>query len=633
MELWRSVTDREYNKPLLEKPDSNIEVIEQAAEQFAVVSRQVDGNTQGMFILPWSGQTGPPASGVRFARTILTGTRTGHFEVPLFFTPGEILVQHRLNDYGEHGPQDVTTNRLYIVEEPAAFGVGEAGPIEIRVVAVNPGPGYNRPEPETLRTILQPGVGFNNLAATVENGSGSTNRVIATIFPDVPITKHVGQYLLFTLGANTGQYRRIVGIENPNPTLPHGGVFNLAAELILTITGLVGTFAPGERISQPASGAEGQFISLYGGRLVILRTNGTFNGVDPIQGELGATATVTGKEQNETLVPEVSSAGWRIMRWFEDLTVSVTNETFPTGGECGFLDELGNERGLPRFTGESDDEYRRRIAVPADVVSPGAVIRAGNKVLEPLGEEVCLREVGRPLLPGMFYDGAPNQLPFAYDLDLVEMAMLGGNLFDSEYAAFFDAGDNGFFDNPAPFFNTNFYSLNSLSPGFPLVGSSPGFIPGELVSTVNTDGVITTGIAQFDYVVGTTQQVFRGVVRVRGPGFAPGQVLRGHVSGFEQTIVTVGPGLLPQHRFYVYLSLREFRGFFLVGVPRVLLQDFGMFYDLAPNNAFDTNVLLNFYDGTALGSNSVYARIYEAVDNVRPAGVPFDLYIEELGCF
>lgn len=586
MTLWQSVTDSEYHKPLLEKDDSNVEIIEQMAEQFSRVSQSVDVNTQGMFILPWSGQTAPPASGESNARVTLQLTRTSNFDVALFLQPGEVIIQHRLNDYSADGPVETTTNRLYTVETGTALGPGQAGPIDLPVIALRPGAGYNFPTPDTLRTILQPGVGFNNFGATVVNGTGSTNRVIATTFPDVPITEHIGQYLLFTAGANAGQYRRIVGIENPDPSVPHGGVFNLAAEVIFSVSGTTGTFTVGERVSQPASGAYGQFISLYNGQLVLLKNAGTFTATDPLVGELGGTATPTSKRQVEDLVPETSGASWRVVSWGVDLGVGITNLEQPTGGRCGFLDELGNERGLPRLPGEDDDAYRQRIAQPADVVTPGAVIRAGNSVVEPFGEEVCLREVGRPLFQGMFYDGGPNQAPFAFDLDLVEMTVADGS----------------------------------------------GFIPGEAVSSVDVNGIITAGNAQHGYTLNSDARPFRGVVNTRGPGFQPGRVLRGHVSGWTQVMSMVGPGLLPHHRFNTYLNLRQFRGYFIVGVPRIVGQDFGIFYDAGPDNAYDTNVVGNFYDGRELGTGSLYSRVWNAVNGVRPAGVPFDLYLETIGC-
>lgn len=627
MQLWVSITDPEYHNPLIEKSGSNVEVIEQAAHQLARVSQQVDANTQAMFILPWSGQTSEPASGAMFARTILQITRSGQFEVPIVFNKGDIVFEHWLSDYSKEGSVLVTTNRKFVVEESNAFGVGEAGPLGITVVAQNPGPGYNEVSPNTLTIVSQPGAGFSNSGATVENGTETSNRVVTTTFPDVPIVGHIGQYLLFTQGANLGRYVRIVGIENADVAVPHGGIFNVAAEAILRVVVVSGTFTYGERI-EFSYGAIGFFVSLYNDKLVVQCSQGTIPNTGNATGEFGALVFVLDKEQDERLVPEIGSAGWLVVGWHDHLLLSVTNPEVPTGGRSGFLDELGNERKMPRLNAESDDEYRKRIATLVDVVSPGAVIRAGNKIVESYGGEVCLREVGRSLFPGFFYDGAPNQLPFAYDLDLVELSLLGGNQYGSGFL-FLDECPSGFYDNPAPQTNWNFFSESSFNES---TGRVDGFIPGEIVHSTGSDGRITFGIATFDYVVGTTQRVFRGATKVVGPGFEIGRLLYGETSQFVQAIVAVGPGVLPEHRFYTILNLREFRGFFLVGVPRLALDDFGFFYDFGPNNAYDTNAIDNFLDGAAIGTNSLYSRIYDAVDAVRPAGVPFDIYIEDEGC-
>lgn len=590
MLVWRSVTDRSYNQPLLEKDNSLIEIVEQMATQFERASVSIDRNTQAMFILPWSGQTNPPSAGAAKATVSLTATRTLLFEVPITFTKGEVIVEHRLDDYGIDGPVDVTTNRRYVVSQQVTFGPGEAGPLQLPVEAEREGPGYNEPTPGTLETILQPGSTFNNTGATVENGSGKTNRLVCTIFPDVPIPRHIGQYLIFTAGANVGQIRRVTGIENPDPAIPHGGVFNLAAEVILAVSNVVGTFSVDEEITQTTSGAVGEFVALSNGKMIVIKKSGTFDGANSIAGVFGATADVDALEQPADLVPEVGTASWTMMRWIEDLGVSVTNVDQPTGGLCGFLDELGAERNIPRQVGEGDSQYRKRVGVPADVVSPAAVERAGNTILEPFDESVCLREVGRPLFPGMFFDGAPNQEPFAYDLDFVE--------------------------------------INVTSP--------TGYIPGERLLSTGTDGVITYGVAQFGYNLpgNPPVKVFEGVTRVRGPGFEVGQTLVGEVSKHSATILTVDGGLLPEHRFFTYLNLREFRAFFLVGVPRSVIDDFGIFYDDTSkgDNAYDATTIDNFYDGAAIGTNSIYSQIYNAIDKVRAGGVRFDLYIEEFGC-
>lgn len=641
MALWQSVTDEEFARPMLEQAEDPeavedgvlaIAAYEQAAEQLAAVSSAIERNTQAMFILPHSQQTDDPAAGAQYARTYLNITRDALFEVPLVFRAGDIVFEHLAADYSKDGTIEVSTGRVYVLETSGVLGAGNPGPLQLNVVAANPGYGYNRPLEGTIKRIVQPGVGFVNGGASVQNNPGTSNRIIASSFPDVPITDHIGQYLQITGGANAGRVLRIIGIENPDPAVPHGGVFNVAAEALLFVNSLTGSFSYGDRIIQPLSGAEGQFLGIYGQRMLVLRTKGVFTGTDPIESEFGATAAVLRKEVSELLIEENYACSWRVADWNLDLHVSVTNPFSPAGGVAGYLDELGNERGLPRLANEDDEAYRLRVSVPADVVTPGAVLRTGNAILEPYDESICLREVGRPTFAGMFFDGAPNNAPFAYDLDLVEMTMVGGNQPNSLFA-FFDAGPAGFFDSPTPYTLLNFFSTTSPVSGLGTGNAPEGFIPGERVSSVDANGIITTGIAQFDYAAaGSVAQVFRGVVRVRGPGFQVGRLLRGHVSGWQQEMQTVGPGVRPEHRWNVWLSLREFRGFFVVGVPRLALQDFGIFFDNGPHNAFDTNVVNNAFDGAALGTNSLYARLYHAIDGVRPAGIPFDLYIEDVGC-
>jgi len=110
------------------------------------------------------------------------------------------------------------------------------------------------------------------------------------------------------------------------------------------------------------------------------------------------------------------------------LTVSQIEDT--TGGVFPSLDGIGNDLGIPRLAGESDDIYRLRILSIPDTVSPDAICRGVIKMLAPLGYDwCCLREVGSTRFPGFFYDagsstdgGAPGIPPdpshnFAYDMD------------------------------------------------------------------------------------------------------------------------------------------------------------------------------------------------------------------------
>lgn len=90
---------------------------------------------------------------------------------------------------------------------------------------------------------------------------------------------------------------------------------------------------------------------------------------------------------------------------------------------------------------------------------------------------------------------------------------------------------------------------------------------------------------------------------------------------------------MPQNRNKVMFDLDHFRGWFKVGIPPLSLGAFGFAYDygLGPYDA--SLPTANFYDGGTPGNRTVYAAIWAAVERARMAGVIWDLYIEDIGCF
>ena len=70
-----------------------------------------------------------------------------------------------------------------------------------------------------------------------------------------------------------------------------------------------------------------------------------------------------------------------------------------------------------------DDRYRKRVHALPDTVSPNAIRRTANRVLSEYGLSGTLREVGSPMLPGLFFDGDPTdtdpRAAFAFDMDFV----------------------------------------------------------------------------------------------------------------------------------------------------------------------------------------------------------------------
>jgi len=91
---------------------------------------------------------------------------------------------------------------------------------------------------------------------------------------------------------------------------------------------------------------------------------------------------------------------------------------------------------------------------------------------------------------------------------------------------------------------------------------------------------------------------------------------------------------VPQNRNKVMFDLAHFRGWFKVGVPPLNLGNFGCAYDVGPANAYDQRLTsANFFDGYPAGNGRVWAALWSAIERARMAGVRWDLYIEDIGCF
>lgn len=107
-----------------------------------------------------------------------------------------------------------------------------------------------------------------------------------------------------------------------------------------------------------------------------------------------------------------------------DPAVQVRQLAPTSGGLSACLDGLGGDVLIPRQTLEQDDRYRLRIVTTPDTVSPDAIQRGLDGILGALGQHGCLREVGTPRLPGLFFDAGSSadspQVPahnFAFDMD------------------------------------------------------------------------------------------------------------------------------------------------------------------------------------------------------------------------
>ena len=139
--LWRDLIDPEHARSILADPDSAL-AIRQAFEQLALVSAAIDETTQELYLLPFSGQSSPPAAGASRATVELTASRTLRLDEPLLLEPGTLVEEVAL-DAGPSGAVEVLTGRRYTLSERLVFMPGEAGPKAVAAAAERLGRGLN----------------------------------------------------------------------------------------------------------------------------------------------------------------------------------------------------------------------------------------------------------------------------------------------------------------------------------------------------------------------------------------------------------------------------------------------------------------------------------------------------------
>ena len=611
--VLKSAADPEYLRPFFEAGyGSGLEAFEALLAVMQRVDEAINRTTQALYIRPWSGQTAPPAMGQVFATLEVQFTRTHRADLPMTLGAGAVLFEEVEIDAGETGGIEVRTGRRFTLTRDLTFLPGETGPLTAHVVSMRPSFGDANIAPGKLRGIYQPGATFQNTRATVVQ-TPSVARLQVQPEPDVIVPEHVGQYLEFVGGANSGVVRRIVGYERADPSVPHGGVALLAGTFVGRSVSTVpaGSFVIGETVEQydtlgPTLIARGIVLAVSTSGppwyIIVEHNNGAFQAsagtIGPIVGvQSSATFPVEDVTDTGKLTPELETAAWRIVPWAEGMGLCIANTGVATPGAIGVLDALGAERGIDRAPNEDDDSYRKRIAEIADVVSPNAIRRIGNRIWAPWGAEICLREVGSALLPGLYCDGSPgNPLDlsrYAYDFDgLLMSGAKVGEFFDGELVV----QDNGGTHTTARVTST-------------LVAAPIG-------SPVPHPGVLTLEVAN-----------------VRGPGFQVGLPIVGDVSGAVFTPAAIQYGLRIEDRFKLNLNYTEFRAFFLIGVPPSSLGEFGVPFDAPhPYNAFDAAPYLVFFDGFATTAAELYRATWQSIDRARAGGVSFDLYQESIGC-
>lgn len=612
--IWESAVDESYSRPFIEAGEGQgFEAYTQGFAQFARVSQAIDVTSQAMFVRPWSGQSNPSAQGGKFATVTLTFQRTQYLERPLRLAAGLIFVEEEQTDWGEDGGVAVLTGRRYVLTEDLVFLPGEQGPFNVQAQAEKVGYGYNNPLPNTISSMVQNGTGFNNSLASVAVTPGNNPpppalQVLVTALneADMFVPDHVGQYVLFTAGNNNGLYGRVTSFISPNP--PAGSGVTLEVLCAIHSGTVTGAFQAGENVTIKSGATvvgRGVFlVSRLDGaghtRIGFVLTEGIFANGDTMSGDLSAaTATVDMTLYYPVFTSEAPSGGvggasWRVLDWVIDFGITVTHAASPSGGTSAMLDELGNEKNLPRSPSETDSAYSVRQSKIADVVSPNAIRRTLNKTLGTT--PWCFREVGLALLPGFFYDRVNDE---------------NGDFYDDDVIVFTGTVATGAFVNPSLYFQ-------------------------EPVEFQDSGGNAKSH-GYFGRIDGGTQLTF---IRKDGQGslatpvvVAAGDKVVGKISGavFDVTAV-VATSSVAATRWHVYLDYTDFRAMFLVGVPRMSTGEFGFAYDNHPFGAYDATPYDDFYDGFAAGQATLLKQVWQNVDRIRAGGVSWYLYIEDGTC-
>ena len=609
--IWESAVDAGFSQPLEQAGEGNgFEVYTQAWAMGARVSQAIDETTQSMFVLPWSGQSAPPASGGVAATVILSLARTKLLDKALVLAEGT-FVEEQIVDWGDGGGVTVLTGRRYLLTENAVFPPGQQGPILVSAEAERIGTGYNNPFPGTIVAIDQPGTRYTNVDGTVRGSNYPGGVVGPTVLArafldaldesDAFIPQHQGQYVQFTVGANAGKAFRALAWFPPNLSVspPTGGTLEVALDQ--SVESFAGhfarTFVVGETLSLMNGASHSGYGVLLGmgapGTSLVLtfwKTSGA--AVTTVVGNTsGATATIDVELDNLDVALESFAAGWKVLDWVADWGLTCTNPASPAGGKHAMLDALGREKDIDRSPGEPDDAYRIRIAQLADVVSPNAIRRALNRAIP--GVPWCFREAGLASYPGFFYQlfAGPGG---------------GGDFYDYDWLQMTASATTGTFQN-----------------GERVTQTVGGIVASGVATIVTAAAPVVPGPPGASLMV--------GVAKVSGT-FVVGTPIVGARSGATFTPSALFGGLLNANRFRVYFDYLDMRAYFYIGVPPLAAGEFGFSFDNYPTGAFDAAPYDDFFDGSPYLSARTYQAVYAAMEKVRAGGVSWRMLIETGPC-
>lgn len=578
--LWESSVDPLYAQPFLEAGDGGgLEAYSQAFAQQERVSQAINNTLQAMFILPSSAQTAEPSGGESYATVDVTFTRELAFHVPVILSRG-LLVEEVVRDHGVDVGVDVPTGRRFVLSTTDVIDSGSIGPCTIEAMAELPGWGYNNPLPDSITKIYQPGAAQTNNLATVVSNPGMDTIYAAPEYSTF-IPGHVNQYLVINSTVNDGRIRRIVGYEPPGYfPIEHGGAVKLAQDMTITLA--PGTaFLVGEKVSDVVTDARGTLIHYDSvtGTSVVQRASGYF--------------AMGGLLKGETSLAMSPFIDIPMVGMLTALYIGLPLGSWIPG-------EVVNQAG----TGASGI-FVRNDGAWSVVLPTSGTFTAGNAVTG-VTSTVVLTPSNIGVDPSLVNETrTATWRILRWDTDL------GFSVTNVESPV---GGRLGMLDELG--------KERNIARGNGEVDARYRKRVSKLPDVVSPNA-IRRACSKFFTPMGWTTE-FREVGTVDFPGFfydVPIQYAPQHSFAWDMDF-----SIRPADRFKVWLDYAEFRAFFLIGVPKNHLGEYGFAYDSHPTGFYDIGPLDNYYDGSPYLSGGLNQGLWADLYERKAGGVGFDFF-------
>lgn len=567
LDVWRRVVSTDYRHAIESDPES-LRIFQSLAAQYADIAARIHRTHQAGFMLPSAYQTGDPASSFRRAECTIQVNREFGYHEERTIGAGAMVLEDRIYKPPRPGGVGVPVfgGRVYRNRDAFTLGVGESAVADVTFEAESPGYGSN------LAHLLDTDTGFLEEGRLVlrdqsrarANIGGSITAVdltngIVTITdagkPDVFERLDIGLYVRLDQTANLANQSltlRILGFEQPLAEVPVG--------------------------------------------------SGLFPNVIFCEIPAGATPVV-----------ESGSVKWTLLDW-KDQGFNLSDVGVPLGGRDDELFLLGDGRGVYQQQDESDDAFRQRVARLPDVITPAAIRRQMNRVLQ----------------------------PFNYRGLAVDLQDFNGLFWDEDFLDYYTAGDTGFVHGTARVVSTSDVAL-PVTPvavdGVTINNGDRILLAGQTSADENGVYIDAAGTLARDpdwgFGPGVTALNFLTAIE-EGTTFADTvwKVDTGDVIGVDNlTISQLTLDDFPEAELEInvptklLLSIQEAYGWGFIYLPFIGEGEFGFGYDDGPLVLLSPGVFLGsawdeaFFDGYPVEGYQAYASIFATLNPIKLGGV------------